>query len=157
MPETLNLWYRPLLWARGICRHWFLLVSFQFPTILFQMANLPTMKIAAVFSVVFDRLLRPTWLTRRCFDRHRLRLRGWRMCQECTLLCRWRQCLLPFFDRTQFLKQTVCLSLVFIKRLPNDAKPLALRYHCWQDLPMQQFNRYVVRPSSTQLCIHDRE
>ena len=44
------------------------------------------------------------------------------------------------FRSTQFLKLTVCLPLVLIKLLPNVAKPMALRYHCSQDLPMQQFN-----------------
>ena len=141
--------------VHAICHHW--LVSFHFPTVLFQVANFPTMTTVTVFSVVFGWLIRPTWFIRRCSDRHRLRLRGWRVCHERFWLCRRCRCLQPLFDRKQFLKQTVRLSLVVIKRLPDTAKLLFPRSHCCKDLPMQQFNRYVVRPSSTQLCIHIRE
>jgi len=101
-------------WAHAVRHLWFILVTFQFPTILFQMANLPTMKTDVVFSVVFGGLLRPTWFTRRCSDRHRLRLHGWRMSHECTWLCRCRRSLQPFFDRTRCIKQTARRSLVVI-------------------------------------------
>ena len=101
-------------WAHAVCHLWFILVTFQFPAILFQMANLPTMKTDVIFSVVFGWPLRPTWFTRRCSDRHRLRRRGWRMCHECTWLCRCRRRLQSFFDRTQCIKQTARRSLVVI-------------------------------------------
>ena len=45
-------------WAHALCHHWFILVSFQFPIILYQMADSPTMKTAVVFPVVFGLLLR---------------------------------------------------------------------------------------------------
>jgi len=130
--------------THAICRHWFLLVSFLFPTILFQIANLPKMKTGTIFSVVFGLLRRPT-----CLGIQRLIHRGRHMCHECTWLCRCRRCLVLFFDRAQFLKQTVRPSLVIIKRLPDIAKFLVLRSICCQDLPMQQFNLYVVVPRIT--------
>jgi hypothetical protein len=56
-------WRAPML-----CCRWFILVSFQLPTIQLQTANLATMNTDAVFSVPFGWLFRTTWFTRRCFD-----------------------------------------------------------------------------------------
>jgi len=70
----------------------------------------------------WSHLVYSTW-----FFRQRLRLREWCLCHECTWLCRCRRCLPPVFHRKQFPKQTVHLSLVVIKRLPDVAKLLVLR------------------------------
>jgi len=43
----------------------------------------------------------------------------------------------------------VHLSLLVIKRLPDTVQFLVLRSHCFQDLPIQKFNRYVVWPRIT--------
>jgi len=121
-------------WAHTVRHHWFFLVIFQFLTIQFRMSNTPTMTTAS-FSIVFVCPLRTAWFTRSCFDRQRLRLLGWCMFHDYTRLSRCFRCLQPFFDRTHFLKQTVHLSLVVIKRLPDIDKLLVLRSYCCQDLP----------------------
>jgi len=54
--------------APMVCCRWVILVSFQFPTILLQTANLATTNTDAVFCVLFGWLLRTTWFTWRCFD-----------------------------------------------------------------------------------------
>jgi hypothetical protein len=134
------------------CCRWFILVSFQFPTILFQMANLVTMNIDVVFSILFGWLLRTTWFTW-CV----LITNDWDfvidVCATNAPLCHCHRCLQPFFDRTQFLMQAVCRSLV-IRRLSDVSKLLLLRSHRCQNLSTQQLNRYVIRLSSSQLCIH---
>lgn len=96
---------------------WLILVTFQFPAILFLMAKLPTMKTVAVFSVVFVWLLRPNWFAQRWFDRHRLRLRGWRMCHECSGLCSCRRWC-KRFPIVQCFKQD-CSSFACCHRLPD--------------------------------------
>jgi len=115
-------------WVHAICYQWFILFSFEFLTIHFQMASLPTVKTAAVFSGVFGWLFRPTWFTWCCFDCQRLRLRGWCMCHGCTWLCCCHRCLQLFFNYAQFLKQTLRCSLVVIKQFPDIANLLVLRF-----------------------------
>jgi hypothetical protein len=138
--------------APTLCCRWFILVSFHFSTILFQMANLVTMNIDVVFSILCGLLLRTTWFTRRV-----LITNDWDFVVDvcatnalhfATVTDVWNR-----FSIVQFLMQAVCRSLV-IRRLPDVPKLLLLRSHQCQHVSTQQLNRYVVRLSSTQLWIH---
>jgi hypothetical protein len=99
-----------------VCHLWLILVTFQFLAILFLITNIPTMKTAAVFSVVFVWLFQPTWFAQHCFDRHRLRLHGWCMFHKCTRPCHCCQ-LCKSFSIVQCFKQD-CSLFACCHRLP---------------------------------------
>jgi hypothetical protein len=118
-------------WTSGIV-HWWWCLSPPIDSCHLSvslMANIPTMITAAVFSVVFVWLLRPTWFAQRCFDRHWLRLHGWFMFHKCTGPCHCCQ-LCKTFRLYNVSNKTVCRSLVVI-----DFQTL---FNYWYSVPLLQ-------------------
>jgi hypothetical protein len=117
------------------------------------MANLPTVLTAAVFSVVFGWLLRPTCFTRRCFDHHRLTLRV----DACATKALDSAAVVDVWNRFSIVHCFPSRLFVFRFLLSIVSQTLVNSWYSRSHWPMRQFIRYAMRPSSTQLCIHVRE